>query len=294
MKRFLLFLSLVLLLAAIGLYFFSKTEKGGTTILNFITPSSSYTLEKNFAFGPNPRDRVDFYMSKDSDDADPLIVFIHGGGWNRGDKDMYKFFAEGLTSQGYDVAMPNYRLYPEVKNPDFLVDNARAIAAIHKRYPTRYLVLIGHSAGAYNALGMVFKPEYLETEGVYACYTVRGVVSLAAPTGALPAESEPTISIFPERLQGDDSFLKHLDQPLPPMLLINGDKDTSVNYKNAVALGEALEGRGIATVDIVKDADHVMPVSQFSTRGFLEGPIKETVINYIEALPEDEGDGFCK
>ena len=78
------------------------------------------------------------------------------------------------------------------------------------------------------------------------------------------------------------------------MLLLNGDQDTSVNYKNAEVLGEALQGRGIATVDVVKGADHVMPVSQFSTRGFLEGPIKESVINYIENLPEDEGDGFCK
>jgi len=220
-KRFLIFLLMVVILAGVAFYLLMRSERGQTSVLNFITPSSSYTLEKNFPFGPNPRDRVDFYMSKDSDDSKPLIVFIHGGGWNRGDKDMYTFVAEGLTTRGYDVALPNYRLYPEINNPEFLQDNARAIAAIHKRYPTRYLVLIGHSAGAYNALGMVFKPQYLEEEGVYACYTIRGVVSLAAPTGALPVETEPTLSIFPERLQGDDSFLKHLDQPLPPMLLLN-------------------------------------------------------------------------
>jgi len=133
MRRFLMFLLLVIILGGVGLYFWSKTNKGATTILNFITPSSSYNLEKNFPFGPNPRDRVDFYMSKDSDDSKPLVVFIHGGGWHEGDKSMYKFFAEGLTTRGYDVALPNYRLHPEAKNPDFLQDNARAIAAIHKR-----------------------------------------------------------------------------------------------------------------------------------------------------------------
>lgn len=294
MRRFLMFLVLILLLIGTALFFYSKTEKGGANILNFITPSSSYTLEKNFAFGSNPRDRVDFYMAKESDDTKPLIVFIHGGGWHRGDKSMYKFVAEGLTTRGYDVALPNYRMFPEVKNPEFLKDNARAIAAIHKRYPTRYLVLMGHSAGAYNALGMVFKPQYLEEEGIYACYTIRGVVSLAAPTGALPAESEPTTSIFPEKLQGDDSFLKHTDQPLPPMLLLNGDEDSSVHPDNARKLGAALEGRGIATVNITKGANHVDAVSHFSTRGFLEGPIKNDVMAFIESLPEDEGDGFCK
>ena len=294
MRRFLMFLVLILILLAGGLFFYSKTEKGGSAILNFITPSSSYTLEKNYAFGPNPRDRIDFYTSKDSDDSKPLIVFIHGGGWQRGDKSMYKFVAESFTSQGYDIALPNYRMYPEVKNPEFLTDNARAIAAIHKRYPTRYLVLIGHSAGAYNALGMVFKPEYLEAEGIMSCYTIRGVVSLAAPTGALPAEREPTISIFPERFQGDDSFLNHLDQPLPPMLLLNGENDVSVHPDNARKLGEALAGRDIATVNITAGANHVDAVSQFSTRGFLEGPIKADTMAFIESLPEDEGDGFCK
>lgn len=294
MKQFLTFLLIVLVLAAVGLFFFMKTGRGQTSVLNFITPSSSYTLEKNFPFGPNPRDRVDFYIAKESDDTKPLLVFIHGGGWDSGDKSMYTFLAEGLTTRGYDVAVPNYRLYPEVKYPEFLTDNARAIAAIHKRYPTRYLVLIGHSAGAYNALGMVFKPDYLETEGVLSCYTIRGIVSLAGPTGALPAESEPTITIFPERLQGDDSYLKYTDQPLPPMYLLNGSADDSVHPNNARELAKALDGRGIATVNIVDSANHVDPISQFSTRGFLKGPIKEDVISFIESLPEDEGDGFCK
>jgi len=262
--------------------------------VNWLTSDDSYTLEADVTFGPGERDRIDYYMATDSDDAKPLIVFIHGGGWNRGDKNMYTFFAEGLTARGYDVALPNYRLYPEIKYPEFLPDNARAIAAIHKKFPTRYLVLIGHSAGAYNALSMVFKPNYLEQEGVYACYTVRGVVSLASPTGAYPVENEPTLSIFPERMQGGDSLLNLTEQPLPPLMLVNGDEDTAVHHGNASKLGEKLAGRDIASVKIYEGADHVDPVSQFSTLGFLEGSIKDDVVAFIENLPEDEGDGFCK
>ena len=294
MGRLLKLLLSVIVVLGIGLFMTLRSENGGAAVLNAITPTSTFTADLDVSFGDHPRDRIDYYMATESDETKPLLVFIHGGGWHRGDKSMYKFVAEGLTAEGYDVALPNYRLYPEVKNPEFLVDNARAIAAIHKAYPTRYLVLIGHSAGAYNALGMVFKPQYLEAEGVYSCYTVRGVVSLAAPTGALPAESEPTTSIFPEKLQGDDSFLKHIDQPLPPMLLLNGDQDTSVHPDNARQLGAALEGRGIATVNIAVGADHVDAVTQFSSKGFLEGTIKDDVLAFIESLPEDEGDGFCK
>jgi len=298
MRRFMTFLFLILLLAAVGLFFLSKTEKGGTAILNTITPSSTYTLEKDFGFGDNARDRIDFYLAKDSDAKDneskPLIVFIHGGGWSRGDKSMYKFMAEGLTRRGYDVALPNYRMYPEVIYPEFLNDNARAIAAIHKKYPTRYLVLIGHSAGAYNSLMMAFKPAHLEAEGVYACYTIRGIVSLASPTGAFPMEDAPYTTIFPKLLQGDDAPLNLTDQPLPPMLLINGDADVSVGAQNSEKLAEALAGRNIATAKIYPGLNHTDVVSQFSSRGFLEGPVKDDVVAFIEALPKDEGDGFCK
>lgn len=292
MRRFILGLVTLLALIVLAYFLILRSENASTKVLNAITPSSSFDLKADVSFGDNPRDRIDYYMSTQSDDSKPLIVFIHGGGWHRGDKSMYKFFAEGLTSEGYDVALPNYRLYPEVIYPKFLSDNARAIAAIHKAYPTRYLVLVGHSAGAYNALMMAFKPQYLEAEGIASCYTVRGIVSLAAPTGALPVEKEPTISIFPERLQGGDSALKHINQPLPPMLLLNGDQDTSVHPDNARELGAALKGRDIASVKIIDGADHVDPVKEMSHR--FEGPIKQHVLNFIESLPEDEGDGFCR
>jgi len=292
MKRFLIGLLAILVILVITYNLILQSENGSTKVLNAITPSSTFSVDKDVSFGEGDRDRIDYYTSSTSDETKPLLVFIHGGGWNRGDKSMYKFLAEGLTSEGYDVALPNYRLHPDAIYPAFLQDNARAISAIHKKYPSRYMVIIGHSAGAYNALMMAFKPEYLEAEGIAACYTVRGIVSLAAPTGVYPMKKEPQISIFPDRLQGEDAPLKRIDQPLPPMLLLNGDEDTSVHHNNSIGLGEALEGRGIATVNVVKGADHVDPVKQFSR--YFKGSIKDDALAFIEGLPEDEGDGFCK
>ncbi len=295
MRRFLMFLVLTLILLIVGFYFFIlKHETRSAGFLNWMTPDDSYTLEADVSFGDRARDRIDYYTSTKSDDAKPMLVFIHGGGWNRGDKGLYEFFAEGLTAQGYDVALPNYRLYPDVNYPDFLVDNARAIAAVQKKYPSRYLVLIGHSAGAYNVLMMGFKPEYLQNEGVEPCYTIRGIVSLAAPTGAFPMTNEPHITIFPERMQGDDAPLNNIGESIPPLLLLNGEQDESVSHINAVKLGDALADRNIAQVKTYPGIDHIEPVSQFSTRGFLEGQIKADVIKFIENLPEDEGDGFCR
>ncbi len=295
MARFFKIFVVFVLVVSLALFALSRTENGGAAIVNGITPSSSFTLEKDVSFGNHTRDKVDYYMSTDVGASDrPLIVFIHGGGWHRGDKSMYKFLAEGLTSEGYDVALPNYRLYPEVKYPEFLLDNARAIAAIHKRFPSRYLVLMGHSAGAYNVMMMAFKPQYLEAEGVYSCYTVRGVISLAGPTGAFPMTDDPYTTIFPDLMQGDDAVLAHTNQPLPPLMLANGDADSSVSHINALKLGEALNGRNIATVKIYEGADHTDTVKWFSRHFDHEGALKADVIDFIENLPADQGDGFCK
>lgn len=297
MRRLIMFLLLIFIVFAIALFFILRSQTASAKLLNFITPSSTYTLEKNFVFGSTERDRIDFYFAKDSykngDETRPIIVFIHGGGWREGDKNMYKFLAEGLTREGFDVAMPNYRLYPEVIYPEFLKDNASAIAAVNKRFPERYMVLVGHSAGAYNAMGMVFKPEYLQEEGIEPCYAIKGVVSLAGPTGFLPAEKEPTTTIFPEKLQGSDSFYRGPDVDVPPLFLINGDKDTSVLPENSIKMGEKL-GANVAKVKIYEGMTHADPVVHFSSYGFLEGPTKADVIDFINALPDDEGDGFCR
>jgi len=280
---------LVLLLGGIMILVL-RNGAASTAVLNFITPSGSFDRETNIAFGDHERDRFDFYAAEASDAAKPLLVFVHGGGWNSGDKKMYKFLAEGITSQGYDVALPNYRLYPEVKYPDFLEDNARAIAAIHKQYPARYLVLIGHSAGAYNVLKMAVKPELLRAQGIESCYTIKGVVGLASPTGVYPAEHEPTISIFPNRIQGDEAPVNHVDQLLPPILLVHGKNDTTVRYENAAKMAEKMGDR--AVLKTYDGLDHTDPIKQFSRH--FNGPVPKDVFDFIETLPEDQGDGFCQ
>ncbi|NNE56637.1 MAG: alpha/beta hydrolase [Hellea sp.] len=289
MRRMIYFLIILVMLLGGTFYAVLQNGAASTAVLNFITPSKTFERETDLSFGDHARDKFDFYEAAEGGDDNPLLVFIHGGGWNSGDKKMYKFLAEGLTAEGYDVALPNYRLYPEVKYPAFLDDNARAIAAIHKQHPTRYLVLIGHSAGAYNVLKMGVKPEYLRAAGIESCYTVKGIVGLASPTGGYPAKSEPTISIFPNRIQGEEAPLNHTDQALPPIMLVHGTADVTVRYENAVKMADNLGDR--ATLKLYEDADHTDPIKQFSRR--FKGPIRDDVVAFIEGLPDDEGDGFC-
>jgi len=95
---------------------------------------------------------LDIYRAEISRPDSPVLVFVHGGSWTDGSKNIYKFLAEGFTSEGFDVVVPNYRLYPDAVYPQMIEDSAKAVAFTSKQYPDRPLVVIGHSAGAYNVL----------------------------------------------------------------------------------------------------------------------------------------------
>ena len=86
-----------------------------------------------------------------------MIVFFYGGSWQTGARSEYGFVAARLARRGFVVAVPDYRLFPEAVFPAFLEDAASAVAWMF-RHASEFggnsaeLFLIGHSAGAYNAV----------------------------------------------------------------------------------------------------------------------------------------------
>ena len=82
----------------------------------------------------------------------PVVVFIHGGAWNSGNKNLYWFIGRRLAKQGVVAVIINYRLSPAVEVPAMANDCARAVqwATLHiSEYggdPNRIFVM-GHSAG---------------------------------------------------------------------------------------------------------------------------------------------------
>lgn len=107
---------------------------GGCSALQVVNSLSKiYTVDvkENLSFGEHPKLKYDLYLPDTPNQefaTTPVIVFFYGGSWNRGDKSEYEFVGRRLASMGYITAVPNYRLYPEVKYPDFLEDGAKSIA----------------------------------------------------------------------------------------------------------------------------------------------------------------------
>ena len=90
-----------------------RLHEVGSYALNFLTPKSGYTVQKNIAYGLKARQRLDVYRAKKPLAGQPLIVFVHGGAWQHGDKKDYLFIGETFAREGYEVAVINYHLAPE-------------------------------------------------------------------------------------------------------------------------------------------------------------------------------------
>jgi len=219
-------------------------------VLNAAIPRRGLAIRRGLAYGPLSRQRLDLYRPARLAGPLPVLVFLYGGAWDKGRRQDYLFVAEALASAGYLVAVPDYRLYPEVRFPAFLEDCARAVAwtraqaAVEGGDPAR-LALIGHSAGAYNAAFLALDPRWLAQEGMTP-QALAGVVGLAGPYAFNPLDYDSTRPIFSVGLPADALRpLSHVEPGAPPFLLLHGAADRDVYPVNSERLAAALAAAGV-------------------------------------------------
>jgi acetyl esterase/lipase len=202
---------------------------------------------RDVAFGPDPRQRLDVYVPKAaSDHPRPIIIFFYGGSWNSGTKSGYSFVGRALASRGFVVAIPDYRLVPQVRYPTFLHDNAAAVrwVRIHSRDfggDADRLILAGHSAGAYNAAMLALDPRFLAEDRK----AVRGLIGLVGPYDFLPFDGPVVQHTFGGIGDPTETQPIHYVRPGdPPAFLATGDKDDTVRPANSDSLTAKLRAAG--------------------------------------------------
>ena len=218
-------------------------------VLNEFVPTDGYTVQKNIHYGEQERQNLDIYLPPNLHKNTPVALFFHGGSWQYGDKDDYLFLGQGLVSEGFIVVIANYRLYPEVTFPAFLEDNAKAVAWVHKHIAqygvsNRNITLVGHSAGAYNAVMLALDERYLKQVGMKPSQ-LAGVVGLSGPYDFLPIRGRKFNAIFsPKEKQDSMEPVYYVRAGAPRLLLLTGDEDGLVSPENSKKLAGLLKAKG--------------------------------------------------
>jgi len=254
-------------------------------VLNTITPSGDFSIEKDIAYGDLEKQKLDIYTPKTPKAGAPVVVFFYGGGWNDGSKDIYKFIGQSFAQAGYTVIVPTYRIYPEVIYPEFLKDAAKAVAYTEDRFD-RPMVLTGHSAGAHIASMMALDGRYLAAEGLEPCNVISGWVGLAGPYDFKVYE-EPYLSIFPEGTRTQMLPITHAGGSVIPALMITGDADETVDYRQSQRMRAALSSGGAKAEElIVPGIGHIDVVTVMSTvLRKDDSPVRPAMMEFVDAHP---------
>ena len=259
-------------------------------LVNFVTPKSGYQIERDIAYGDNPRQTMDIYKPENLARDAPAILFFYGGRWQFGEKSNYLFAGQALSSRGYLTLIANYRLYPEVRWDGMVDDAFAALAKAQDTAAGRKIVLAGHSAGAYLAAMAALDDTRQQLFGIDGC-TVRSLVGLAGPYNFLPLVEEDIIEVFgPGQAGIETQPIAYVTPGDPPALLLTGTADETVRPGNSSELADALRSAGVrAEARLLDDVGHVGLMASFALPTRFLSPALEYMVDFIEQAPVRTG-----
>ena len=218
-------------------------------VINAIEPAGGVAIDRDVPFRPGERGKLDVYRPIAASGA-PVVVFFYGGSWDEGRRTDYRFVGLSLARRGFVAVVPDYRVYPEVRWPSFLQDSAAAVrwakdhAAEYGGNPDK-LFLMGHSAGAYNAVDITLDRRWLAAVGIDPRTDLKGVIGLAGPYDFLPLHSEELKEIFgPEEGRPATQPINYVDGQNPPLFLGVDTGDRIVQPGNTTRLTAKVRAAG--------------------------------------------------
>jgi acetyl esterase/lipase len=207
--------------------------------------------------------QLDIYKPQSLKGPAPLLVFLHGGGWVKGDRaDMLPLLLD-FARRGYVTATVSYRLggpYPECVED---VSDAVNWFYTHRDeygYDADRIALVGASAGAHLAMlaGYGWREQTTASDTAKTSYRIKAVVNIFGPVDMTTsfARNHPMAISFmaksyeeaPE-LYKEASPLEYVDENSPPTMIIQGTSDELVPNSQADQLKERLDSLGVPCVD---------------------------------------------
>jgi arylformamidase len=219
-------------------------------VLALAAPGFTQTAGRTFAYveAGHERQALDVYTPPGARNL-PVVFWIHGGGWQTGDKSSVQEKPRAFTERGFVFVSTNYRLLPAVDMETITRDIAHSLRWVHANIaehggdPTRVLVM-GHSAGAQLAALICTDDRYLKAEGV-PFSIVKGCVPVDGDTYDVPAIIETAETR--RRVHGQ-----------PPAKFGHREKfgNDPAKHRDFSAVTHVAKGKGIAPFLILHVADH--------------------------------------
>ena len=272
-------------------------------LVNAVSPGGASMSTEAIPYAIGQRHKLDVYRPKTgtgTGKAAPVIVFFYGGNWVSGQRGDYAFVGRALAARGFVVVVPDYRLYPEVRYPDFLDDAAQAVAWTERNI-ARYggdaakVFVMGHSAGAYNAAMVALDARWLGKQGV-APGSLRGWIGLAGPYDFLPIENRTTRPVFGfPYTRAESQPIRHAGEAGGkglPALLIAAKKDSLVDpARNTARLAGALRTAGVPVRELYYGGvNHYTLVASLSSSLHALAPTLDAVQAFVnDTVSADAG-----
>ncbi|MBX9575479.1 MAG: alpha/beta hydrolase [Caulobacteraceae bacterium] len=243
-------------------------------------------VARDLAYGDDPRQRFDLYAPGDAAGPLPTLVFFYGGGWDSGSRAHYGWAAQALAAQGFLVALPDYRIVPQVRFPAFIEDAAAATARVadiardHGGDPGR-LGVLGHSAGAHLAMMITLDRRYMAA--VDRSDLIRAAAGLAGPYEFLPFNVPASVNAFgraPDPTLTQPVTFARADAP--PIWLGHGTNDVVVHAEDTEILRDRLRALGAPVeAKLYPDLDHADLIATFSPLFRKKAPVLADVSDFF-------------
>jgi len=247
----------------------------------FVTSAQAQEVKRDIPYTKNADklQTLDVYSPPNAKNL-PVVFWIHGGGWQAGDKSDVHIKPQVFNGKGFVLVSTNYRLLPNVDMAILTRDVAKSIRWVHDHIaehggdPKRLLIM-GHSAGAQLAALLCTDDRYLKEEGL-SLAIIKGCVPVDGDTYDIPAMIEVAETRwrvhglpFPKsthRIKFGDDAAKHKDfsavthvtkdKGIPPFLILYVANHPDVTAQ-ALRLGNVLKSANVpVTLFGAKETTH--------------------------------------
>jgi arylformamidase len=244
------------------------------------TVRASPRARLDIPYGSRPRARFDYFPAGAA--RVPLFVFIHGGYWQRNDKDIFAFIAEGPRAHGIDVAVLGYTLAPDVRLTEIVGEIHQALTVLHERaedfgFDRDRLFVGGWSAGGHLTAIVSGHPAFrggLPISGIFDLEPI--ALNYLNEKLALDASEIATLS--PLRVLGDRS---------PPLRLFVGSDELPELRRQSASYAQAARERGLPVALTVLPARHHYSILDELARP--DGAITRALVALIEESARKRG-----